>query len=138
MQFPIKLLPLASFEFKHLEAVDDAEDVNNAYEESGTTGTLWTPPEGANKQPNMVPQMIALPTVGFKILQGLGGWVIPNKLHAAITDYINFDTAELGNDNSWVLVLDWLLCMAQAKANRASILALSVDAVCTADNDKFQ
>jgi hypothetical protein len=73
MQFPIKLLPLASFKFKHLEAVDDAEDVNNAYEESGTTGALWTPPEGANKQPNMVPQMIALPTVGFKILQGLGG-----------------------------------------------------------------
>jgi hypothetical protein len=63
---------------------------------------------------------------------------MPNELRAAITDYINFDTAELGNDNSWVLVLDWLLCMAQAKANRASILALSVDAVCTADNDKFQ
>ncbi len=73
MQFPIKLLRLALFEFKHLEAVDDAEEVNDAFENSGTTGTLWTPPEGANKQPNMVPQVIALPTVGFKMLQGLGG-----------------------------------------------------------------
>jgi hypothetical protein len=63
---------------------------------------------------------------------------MPNKLCAAIKDYINSDTAKQGNDNSWGLVLDWLLCVAQAKANGASVPALSVDAICMADNDEFQ
>jgi hypothetical protein len=52
---PIKLLPLDLFKFKQLEAVDNTEEVEDAHEESGATSTLWTPPEGANKQPITVP-----------------------------------------------------------------------------------
>jgi hypothetical protein len=44
---------------------------------------------------------------------------------------------ELGNDDSWPLVLDWLLCASQAKGDRASILALTVELVYIADDDDF-
>jgi hypothetical protein len=63
---------------------------------------------------------------------------MPHELHKAITSYINHSgKMELGNNNSWRLVLDWLLCTSQAKRDRASILALPVEPVCIADDDEF-
>jgi hypothetical protein len=63
---------------------------------------------------------------------------MPHELHGVITSYINDSgEAELDNDDSWRLVLYWLLCASQAKGAGASILALMVEPVCIADNDDF-
>jgi hypothetical protein len=63
---------------------------------------------------------------------------MPHDLHEAITSYIDDSgKIELGNDDSWRLVLDWLLCTSQAKVDGASILALIVEPVCIADDDDF-
>ena len=60
--------------------------------------------------------MFTLPNIGFTILQAMGGQVMPHELHEVITSYINYSgKTELGNDDSWQLVLDWLLCASQAK-----------------------
>ncbi len=48
---------------------------------------------------------------------------MPHELRAAIEQYLASDEMELANDNSWGLVLDWLLCAAQAE-NGKSLIAL--------------
>jgi hypothetical protein len=81
--------------------------------------------------------MLPLPNIGFKILHARGQ-VMPHELYKAITSYIK-DSGKmgLGNNDSWQLVQDWLLCASQAKGDGASILALMVELVCIADDDDF-
>jgi hypothetical protein len=63
---------------------------------------------------------------------------MPQELHQAIMSYINDSgKMELGNDDSWKLVVDWQLCASQAKGDGVSILALMVELVCIADDDDF-
>ncbi len=71
--------------------------------------------------------MLTLPNIGFKVLHAMGGQVMPHGLHNVITSYINDSgKLELGKNDSWCLVLDWLLCAPQAKGDRASILPASL------------
>jgi hypothetical protein len=101
MPTPVKLPPRSSFEFPQLKVVDDPCLMEDAYMESGATGTLWQPLGTITKQPMMVPQMLALPYIGFKILHAMGGRVMPHELHKAITSYINDSgKIELGNNDS--------------------------------------
>jgi hypothetical protein len=86
---PVKLPPRSPFEFPQLKVVDDPCLMEEAYKESGVTGTLWQPLGTVTKQPMMVPRMLALPNIGFKILHAMGGQVMPHELHKAITSYIN-------------------------------------------------
>jgi hypothetical protein len=107
MPTPVKLPPRSSFEFPQLEVVDDPDLMEDAYEVSGVTKTLWQPLGTVTKQPMMVPRMLVLPNIGFKILHAMGGQVMPHELHKAITSYINDSgKTELGNNDSWRLVLD--------------------------------
>jgi hypothetical protein len=46
------------------------------------------------------------------------------------------DAMELANDDSWGLVLEWLLCAAQAE-NRKSLVALSLEPVVIAEEEDF-
>jgi hypothetical protein len=55
MLIPIKLPPRSSYEFPQLEAVDDLQPMEDAYEESGVTGIFWQPPGTITKQSMMVP-----------------------------------------------------------------------------------
>ncbi len=61
---------------------------------------------------------------------------MPHELQAAIKQYLASDETELANDNSWGLVLDWLLCEAQAE-NGKSLIALSLEPVVTAEGEEF-
>jgi hypothetical protein len=77
MPIPVKLTPTSSFEFSQLEVVDDPCLMEDAYKKSGVTGTLWQPPGTVTKQPMMVPRMLAIPNIEFKILHPMGVQVIP-------------------------------------------------------------
>jgi hypothetical protein len=44
----------------------------------------------------------------------------------AIEQYLASDATELANDDSWGLLLEWLLCAAQAE-NGKSLIALSLE-----------
>jgi hypothetical protein len=77
MPTPVKLPPRSSFEVPQLKVMDDPCLMEGVYEESGVTGTLWQPLGTITKQPMTVPQMLALPNIGFKILHAMGGRVMP-------------------------------------------------------------
>jgi hypothetical protein len=55
MPTPVNLPPRSSFEFPQLKVVDDPCLMEDAYKESGVTGTLWQPLGTVTKQPMMVP-----------------------------------------------------------------------------------
>jgi hypothetical protein len=61
---------------------------------------------------------------------------MPYELQAAIKHYLVSDETELANDNSWGLVLDWLLCAVQAE-NGKSLIALLLELVVTAEEEEF-
>ncbi len=133
----IKLSPVATFDWKQLNAVDNLERMQ-AYYDDNATGQLWALAKHENRDPFMVPRMLMLPTIGFKIMHSLGAKVMPDELQVAIEHHIALDTTELANNDSWHLVLDWLLCAGQAGTMGASLVALSVEPILNTDKLELQ
>jgi hypothetical protein len=132
---PIKLPPLATFEWKQVNAVDIPNSLDKEYEDQ-PPGQLWTLDENKHWTPFTVPRLLALLTIGFKIFLSLGSKVMPHEFQAAFKQYLASDTMELTNDDSWVLVLRWLLCAAQVE-NKKSLVAFSLKPVVTAKTEEF-
>jgi hypothetical protein len=61
---------------------------------------------------------------------------MPHEFQAAIGQYLTLDATELANDDSWGLVLEWLLCAVQAE-NGKSLVALSLKLVMMAEEEEF-
>jgi hypothetical protein len=61
---------------------------------------------------------------------------MPHEFQAAIKQYLALDTTELANDDSWGLMLEWLLCAAQAE-NGKSLGTLSLKPVVMAEEEEF-
>jgi hypothetical protein len=135
LSISIKLPPLASFEWKQVNAVDNPNGLDDKYKDQ-PPGQLWAPDTTKQRIQFTIQCLLALPTIGFKIFLSLGSRVMPHELQAAIKQYLVSDKTELANDNSWGLVLDWLLCAAQAK-NGNSLVALSLEPVVTAEEEEF-
>jgi hypothetical protein len=133
---PIKLLPLATFEWKQVNAVDKPDGLDKEYKNE-PPGQLWMPDAAEQRTPFTVPRLLTLPTIGFKIFLSLGSRVMQPEFRTAIEQYLMSDATKLAHDNSWGLVLEWLLCAAQAE-NGKSLVALSLDPVVTADEEEFQ
>ncbi len=62
---------------------------------------------------------------------------MPHEFRMAIKQYLVSGEMELANDDSWGLVIEWLLYAAQAE-NGKSLVALSLEPVVTADEEEFQ
>ncbi len=71
----VKLLPLAAFEWKQVNAVNNPNSLDNKYK-GQAPGQLWMPDANKHRTPFTVPRLLALPTIGFKILLLLGSKVI--------------------------------------------------------------
>jgi hypothetical protein len=107
------------------------------YYEDEAHGRPWLPEDNIYRQSFTVPKMLVLPMMGLKILQSMGSRVMPHELHTAIECHITLDSTKLTNNDSWRQVVDWLLCAGQP-ANRASLVALLIEAVVSADHQDFQ
>ncbi len=132
---PIKLPLLASFEWKQLNAGDNPGGLDDDYKDQ-PPGQLWAPDATEQRTQTTIPCLLTLPMIGFKIFLSLGSKVMPHELRAAIKQYLASNEMELANDNSWGLVLDWLLCTAQAE-NGKSLIALLLELVVTAEEEEF-
>jgi hypothetical protein len=75
---PIKLPPLATSEWKQVNAVDNPDGLDNKYEDQ-LPGQLWTPDSNKHRTPFTVPRLLALPTIGFKIFLSLGSKIMPHE-----------------------------------------------------------
>jgi hypothetical protein len=67
---PIKLPPLATFEWKQVNAVDNPNGLDKEYKNE-PPGQLWTPDAAERRTPFTIPRLLALPTIGFTIFQSL-------------------------------------------------------------------
>jgi hypothetical protein len=87
---------------------------------------------GFNFKSNLISAIGNLENRGF-----LASYVSRHRAMAYDIDQnLASDAMELANDNSWGLVLDWLLCAAQAE-NRKSLNALSLKPVVTLEEEEF-
>jgi hypothetical protein len=87
---PIKLPPLATFEWKQVNAVDNPDGLDKEYKNEPPR-QLWTPDLAEQRTPFTVPRLLALPTIGFKIFLSLGSSVMPHKFQMAIEQYLASD-----------------------------------------------
>jgi hypothetical protein len=133
---PIKLPPVATFDWKQLTAVDDPEEMQEYYDDNAT-GCLWALAKLMHRDPFMVPRILVLPTIGFKIMHLLGPKAIPHELQAAIQHHITSDTTEFADNDSWCLVLEWLLCVEQIGTTGASLVVLAVEPVLETDKPEL-
>jgi hypothetical protein len=134
---PIKLPTVATFDWKQLTAVNNPEEIQEYYKDDAA-GRLWVPADHKHRDLFTVPRMLVIPTIGFKIMHLLGPKVMPHELQGAIECRIVSDTTELANNNSWHLVLDWLLCAGQAGTTGTSLVALAMEPVLDTDKPELQ
>jgi hypothetical protein len=79
-RFPIliKLLPLASFEWKQVDAVNNPNGLDDKYKDQ-PPGQLWVPDATKQRTQFIILRLLALPTIGFKIFLSLGSKVMPHE-----------------------------------------------------------
>ncbi len=76
---PIKLLPLASFEWKQVNTANSPNGLDNKYKDQ-PPGRLWAPDATKQRTQFTIPRLLPLPTIGFKIFLSLGSRVMPHEL----------------------------------------------------------